>query len=53
MQQKLVQDFLQQKDGGFGNNIGKEPEKPRPKLTNVYIIYLLRIFALPVIQCKW
>ena len=52
MQQKLVQKlvFLQQESGTFENNKGKEP---RPKLKNMYIIYLLRIFALPAIQCKW
>ena len=27
MQQKLVQFFLQQKGGAFGNNIGKKPQK--------------------------
>ena len=53
MQLKLVNFFLQQEAGAFGNNIGKEPQKPRPKLKNMYIIYLLRIFALPAIQCKW
>ena len=53
MQQKLIQNFLQQKAEAFGNKIGKEPQKPRPKLKNLYIIYLLRIAALPVIQCKW
>ena len=50
MQQKLVENFLQQEAGDFGN---KEPLKPCPKLKNVYVIYLLRIFALPAIQCKW
>ena len=53
MQQKLVQIFLQQEVGAFANNIGKEPQKPRPKLKYMYIIYLQRIFALPTIQCKW
>ena len=53
MQQKLVQIFLQQEAGAFGNNIGKESYKLRPKLKNMYIIYFLRIFALPAIQCKW
>ena len=53
MQQKLVQTFLQQEARAFGNNIGKEPQKPHPKLEIMYIIYLLRIFALPAIQCKW
>ena len=45
--------FLQQEAGAFANNIGKEPERPRPKLKNMYIIYLLRILALPAIQCQW
>ena len=53
MQQKSVQIFLQQEAGVFGNNVGSEPQKPRPKLKIMYIIYLLRIFALPAIQCKW
>ena len=53
MKQKLVQNFLQKEAGAFGSNIGKEPQKPRPKLKNMYIIYLLRIFALSGIQCKW
>ena len=54
MQQRLVQFFfLQQETETFENNIGKELQKPRPKLKNMYIIYLLRIFALPDIQCKW
>ena len=42
--------FLQQEAGAFGNNIGKKPQKPRPKLKNMYVIYLLRIFALLAIQ---
>ena len=54
MQQKLFQFFfLQQEAGAFGNNIEKEPQKPRLKLKNMYVIYLQRIFALPSIQCKW
>ena len=52
MQQTLVQIFLQQEAGGFESNIGKEPQKPRPRLKKLYIIYLLRIFALSAIQCK-
>ena len=46
IQQKLIQNFLQQEVGAFGNNIGKEPQKLHPKLKNLYIISLLRIFAL-------
>ena len=53
MQQKLDQNFLEQEAGAFGNNIGKGPQKPHPKLKNMFIIYLPRIFALPAIQCKW
>ena len=32
MQQKLFSFFLPQEAGAFGNNIEKEPQKPRPKL---------------------
>ena len=53
MQQKLGENFLQQEAVAFGNNEGKEPQKPRPKLKNIYIVYLLRIFALLAMQCKW
>ena len=53
MQQKLFQFFLQQEAGAFGNRIGKEQQKPRPKLKTMYTIYLPRIFALPAIQCWW
>ena len=45
--------FLQQEAGALENNTRKEPQKPRPKLKNMYIIYLLRIFVLPATQCKW
>ena len=44
---------MQQETGTFGNNEGKEPQRKRPKLKNMYITYLLRIFALLAIQCKW
>ena len=53
MQQKLVQNFLPQEAGAFGNNIEDEPQKPRPRWKNMYITNLMRIFALPLIQCKW
>ena len=53
MQQKLVQSFLPQKAGAFGNNIENEPQKPCPKWKNMYITYLMKIFALPLIRCKW
>ena len=39
MQQKLGQFFLQQKAGAFGNNIGKEPQEPRPKF-KIWILYI-------------
>ena len=48
MQQKLVH-----KAGAFVNNVGKKPQKPHPKQKNNWITYLLTIFALPKIQCKW
>ena len=41
--------FLQQEAGAFGSNTGKEPQNPRPKFKNMYIIDLLRIFTLPAI----
>ena len=44
--------FLQQA-GAFGSNTGKDSQKPHPKLTNMYIICLPKIFALPAIHCKW
>ena len=44
--------FLSQEAGAFGNDIEKEPQKSHPKLENMYIIYLQRIFALPAIQSK-
>ena len=53
MQQKLFQNCLPQEAGAFGNNIEKEPQKPRPKLKKMYMICLQRIFALPAAQCKW
>ena len=52
MQKKLFQFFLLQEAGAFGNNIEKEPQKPRPNLKNIYISYLQRTFALPAVQCK-
>ena len=39
MQQKLVQNFLPQEAGVFGNNKGKEQQKSHSKLKNMYIIY--------------
>ena len=50
MQQTLVQNFFTTRSWSlFGSNRGKELQKPRPKLKNMHIIYLLRIFALPAI----
>ena len=46
MQQKLVQNFLQQEVGAFGNNIEKEPQKPRPKLKKIRILYIYREYLL-------
>ena len=43
---------LQQEVRAFGNNIGKEPQEPDPKLKNIYITCFLRISALSAIQCK-
>ena len=40
-------------NGVLGNNMEKEPQKQRPKLKNIYISVLQRIFALPSIQGKW
>ena len=53
MQQKLVESFLPQEAGAFGNNIENESQKSRPKWKNMYITYLMRIFALPLIRCNW
>ena len=39
MQQNLVQIFLQQEAGAFGNNIEKELQKPCPQLKNVSYIF--------------
>ena len=52
MQQKLFIYFLPQEAGAFRNNIEKKPQKPQPKLKNMYVIYLQIIFALSAIQCK-
>ena len=49
MQQKLVKNFFTTEALAFEKNIGKEPQKLRPKLKNMYILYLLRISALPAI----
>ena len=47
------ENFLLQEAGDFGTDIGRKSQKPRQKLKNMYIIYLIRIFALPAIQSKW
>ena len=50
IQQKLVYKiFLQEGAGALGSGTGKESQKPRSILKTMYIIYLLRIFALPAI----
>ena len=54
MQQKLVQHFLSQKAGAFGNNIKKNREKSAIQYIYIYIyIYLQRIFAMPAVHCEW
>ena len=52
MQEKLLKNILPQEDGAFGNNIEKEPQKPRPKLKNyVYYIFTKNIcFACSTVQ---
>ena len=41
MQQKLVQNYLQQETGGFGINIGKKQQKAKPKVEKlVYYIFI-------------
>ena len=44
---------LSQEAGASGNNIEKEPQKPRTKLKNIYSKYLQGVSALPAIQGKW
>ena len=44
--------FLLQETEAFGSNIEKEPQKSHPKLKDLCVIYLQRMFALPAIQCK-
>ena len=39
MLQKLVQFFLPEEAGAFGNNIEQEPQKPRPKFKK-YVYYI-------------
>ena len=41
MQQKNFQNSSQEA-GTSRNNIGKEPQKPRPKLKNIYILNIYR-----------
>ena len=40
MQQKFF--FLPQEAGAFRNNIEKKPEKPRPKLKKICMLYIYR-----------
>ena len=42
MEEKLVQFFLPQEAGAFGNNIEKEPQKLRPKLKKYVCSVLAR-----------
>ena len=39
MQLKNFQNFLPQEAGAFANNMGKKPQKPRPKLKS-YVKYI-------------
>ena len=41
MQQKLAQNFFATTSGGFGNNIGKEPQKSTPKIEKYFCKHLL------------
>ena len=49
MQQKLFHFFLPKEPGAFGNDVEKEPQKPRSKWKK-YVYYK---FALPTIQENW
>ena len=42
MHQKLVQNFYNKKLELLEIKKGKEPQKPRPKLKNMYIIYFTK-----------
>ena len=47
MQQKLFQNFfLLQEAGSFGNDIGKEPQKPHPKLKKICILYIYYVISI-------
>ena len=36
----MLQKILPQEVGAFGNNIKKEPEKPRPKFKKICMLYI-------------
>ena len=42
MQQNLFQKFPSQEAGTSGKNIEMEPQKPDPKLQNIYILNIYR-----------
>ena len=46
MQQKIFKIFSSQEAGASGNNIEKEPQKPRPKLKKTYILNIYREYLL-------
>ena len=46
MQQKLFQNFLPQEAGGFENSKQKKPQKLRPKLRKICILYIYRGYLL-------
>ena len=47
MQQKLVQNFFTLRSWSFSEITGKQSKKSCPKLKNMYITYLMKIFTLP------
>ena len=46
MQQKFFQDFFYQEAPDFWNNIEKEPQKPRPELKKICMLYIYREYFL-------
>ena len=46
MQQKFFQDFFSQEAPDFWNNIEKEPQKPRPELKKICMLYIYREYFL-------
>ena len=53
MLQKLFQFFLPQEAGAFGNNIEKEPQKPRPKLKKYAYYLFTENICSSAVHCKW